>query len=77
MTASDDPWLRWTRSDDAVQAVIDRNGWVELPDPHGVLDEITARIGEHPVAAERADGAILVDVADATTPVAISFRPRG
>ena len=58
-----------------MHAVIDQNGSVRLPDPDGLLDEQTARIGDTGVSAERADGAILVDVADAATPVAISFRP--
>lgn len=73
---SDDPWLRWTRTDDAVHAVIDMSGEVRLADPDGILDETSARIGDRPISAERVDGAILVDVADAATPVAISFRPR-
>ena len=75
LRASDEPWLRWTRTDDAVHAVIDQNGSVRLPDPDGLLDEQTARIGDTGVSAERVDGAILVDVADAATPVVISFRP--
>lgn len=76
MQASDDPWLRWTRTGDTVHAIIDQEGRVALPDPDGVLDESTARVGEQPIAAERADGAILVDVAAGATPVAVSFRAR-
>lgn len=56
--------------------LIDQEGRVALPDPDGVLDESTARVGEQPIAAERADGAILVDVAAGATPVAVSFRAR-
>ncbi|WP_231880398.1 hypothetical protein [Microbacterium sp. H83] len=41
-----------------------------------VLDVTTARVGDIPIAAERQDGAILVERADAATPIAISFRPR-
>ncbi|MCS3442976.1 alpha-L-fucosidase [Microbacterium phyllosphaerae] len=76
MPASDEPWIRWTRTDDAVHAVVDQTGPVRLPDPDRILDESTARIGERHVTAERVDGGILVDVEDAVTPVAISFRTR-
>ncbi|MFP3787389.1 hypothetical protein, partial [Burkholderia sp. SIMBA_024] len=72
----DAPWLRWTRSGEEIHAVTDQRGRIRLPDPDGVVDEATARIGESPVSAMRVDGAILVETEDAATPIAISFRPR-
>lgn len=73
---SDEPWVRWTRTDGAVHAVTDQRGSIRLPDPDGLLDETSARIGDEPVSASRDGDAIVVEAADAATPVAISFRPR-
>ena len=73
---SDGPWLRWTRSGDAVHAVVDARGPIRLPDPAGLLDEKTAQITGTPVAATRVGDAILVETTEAEGPVAISFRVR-
>jgi len=73
---SDEPWVRWTRTHGAVHAVTDQRGSIRLPDPDGLLDETSARIGDEPVSASRDGDAIVVEAADAAIPVAISFRPR-
>ena len=68
--------MRWTRTDGAVHAVTDQPGSIRLSDPDGLLDETSARIGDEPVSASRDGDAIVVEAADAATPVAISFRSR-
>ncbi|MFJ4224347.1 alpha-L-fucosidase [Microbacterium sp. NPDC089695] len=76
LRASDDPWLRWTRTDEGVHAIVDADRPIALPDPDGVLDETTARIGDRRVHAERAHGTILVDAEGHGSTVAISVQPR-
>ncbi len=73
---ADTPWLRWTRTDDDVHAIVDAVGTVRLPDPDAIVDETTARTEGRAVHARRSGDAILVETAGSATPVVISFRAR-
>lgn len=73
-TPSDEPWVRWTRTGDRANAVVDASGRVEFAAPAGVDAATAATVDGTPVAAERRGDTLVVDVsAEPTGPALVRF----
>lgn len=77
--ASDDPWIRWTRTGGVAHAFVDAVGAVTLPVTAGSLDPDSAVLGDSPITATAVDGGIRVELPPPTIagPSVVSLRIAG
>ncbi|RKR75050.1 alpha-L-fucosidase [Frondihabitans australicus] len=76
-TASDEPVVRWTRTDDAVYAIVEGEGRIELAcDPTLLVPDSAAQLGGGPAFVSAAATGVVVDVASGggTGPVVVRFE---
>ncbi|GAA5210416.1 alpha-L-fucosidase [Microbacterium kyungheense] len=72
--ASDDPWVRWTRTGARANAIIDASGRVEIAAPDGVDAATAVTVDGEPVWAERRGGVLVIDVpAESAGPAVVGF----
>jgi alpha-L-fucosidase len=75
--ASDEPWVRWTRTGDRAWAVVDARDPVVLPARADRLDLASAALADGTPVPARADaGGVAVELPSRNAPVAVGFDVR-
>ncbi|MFK3668621.1 alpha-L-fucosidase [Leifsonia aquatica] len=75
-SASDEPWLRWTRTGGTANAFVDAVGDVRLPGASGAVDAASARLADGtPLAVARDAGALVATLPEPAVagPVLVRF----
>lgn len=75
--SSDDPWVRWTRTGDRANAVVDAGGHIEIACPPGVDPSSAVTMAGTPVTVQRRGDRLIADLPSAPAslgPVVIRFR---